>query len=215
MRRPGSVVLLAGGLLLLAGCGSSANNRSTAAPAAPSPAATLVVVSTVTPAARFQPPTPVSNPVARVNGSVQGVSGNTVMLSQGSSFMVTPQTVITVRKAGTPSALQVGKTVAITAKPQADGTLLASMVVIFAAGPNGIPLGQRPLEAGNLMTNATIDKVQATGFSATFPGGGAQVTLTPDANISVLGTGTAADITVGAMVTAGVQNGVAQTVSVQ
>ncbi len=216
MRHSGSVVFLAGSLLVLAGCGSSANNTSTAVPSAsPPPAATLAAVATVTPAARFQPPTPANNPVARVSGSVQSVSGNTVVLGQGGGFTLTPQTVITVRKPGTASALQVGQTVAITAQPQPDGALLASIVLIFPVAPNGFPLGQRPLDAGNLMTNATIDKIQSSGFSATFPGGGVQVMLAPDAQISVLGTGTAADIIAGATVTAGVQNGVAQTVSVQ
>ena len=230
------LVALGGGIVLLSACGSPSGSKY-AAPAAVSsrapatlaatvvttptvavatpaaPTATPAALTTGTPAARFQPPTPATNPVERLGGTVQTVNGNTVTLDGGKSFTLSPQTAITTRAQGTAASLQTGKVVAITAKPQSDGTLLASLVVVFAT--NGPPLGQRPLDAGNLMTNATIDKVQGNSFSATFPGGGVQVTLAPDTQVQVLGSGTPADIKPGAMIQAGVLNGVAQSVSVQ
>jgi hypothetical protein len=206
---------------LLVACGSSNNNKNTAPPTtttqAPATlAATATVSATLTPSAGFRPATPAANPVSRVSGAVQSVSGNTVTLSQGDSFMLSPQTAITMRTTTDASAFQAGKTVAITAKQQPDGTLLASMIVIFPTAPGGGSFfGQRPLDGGNLMTNATIDKVTSGGFSAVFPGGGAQVTLAPDVQILAIVSGSAADLKPGVMVMAGVQNGVAQTVSVQ
>jgi hypothetical protein len=214
-----AVTLLAG-LTLLVACGSGSNNKPAASPPSPPPPATLAAAASpavATPAAGFQPATPASNPVQRVSGTVQSVSGNTVALSQGGSLTLSPQTAITVRKTGASSDLQSGKTVAITAKQQADGTLLASMIMVFPTAPGGSSFfGQRPLDGGNLMTNATVDKVQSNGFTATFPpDGNAQVTLSPDVQISVLAAGTAADVMPGGIIVASVLNGVAQTVSVQ
>ena len=159
--------------------------------------------------------TPATNPVERLNGAVQSVTAGKVTLKDGSSFSLAPQTVITRRAPITAADLKVGQTVAITAKRQADNTLLASMIVVFPTAPNGFALGQRPLDAGNLMTNATIDKVAGSSFHATFPGGAEQVTVAPDAQLSMLATGTPADIVAGATINAAVRDGVAQQVSIQ
>jgi hypothetical protein len=204
--------------LLAAACGS-ANNGKTNQTAANSgqvaPAATIQILATTPQAATpARAATPAVNPVERVNGMVQSVAGNSVMLSGGGSFTLAPQTVISKRVAGSASTLQPGRVVAVTATRQADNTLLASLITVFPTVPNGFPLGQSPLAGGDLMTNATIDKVNGNSFSVTFPGGGAQVTLAPNAQITMLATGSAADIVAGASVVASVRDGVAQNVSI-
>jgi hypothetical protein len=159
--------------------------------------------------------TPATNPVERLSGTVQSIDSGKVTLKEGGSFSLAPQTVVTKRVTITATDLKTGQTVAITAKRQPDNTLLASMVVVFPTAPNGFALGQRPLDAGNLMTNATIDQVAGNAFHATFPGGAEQVNLAPDAQLSQLAAGTQADITPGATITAAVRDGVAQQISIQ
>lgn len=197
---------------------SAAATPAGAAATAP-PIATAAAAPSQSPAAGAAGPaglgTPATNPVERLSGAVLSVDAGKIALKDGNSFSLAPQTVITKRATITAADLKVGQTVAITAKRQPDNTLLASMVVVFPTAPNGFPLGQRPLDAGNLMTNATIDKVSGNDFHATFPGGAEQVTVAPDAQLSLLAAGTPADIVAGAMITAAVRNGVAQQVSIQ
>ncbi len=238
------IVPALGAGLLLAACGSSNNGNhgnaaanaaggaatalsapATAAAATP-PAGAATASPIATPAVPSRSPsagaagpaglgTPATNPVERLNGVVQSVDAGKVTLKDGSSFSLSSQTVVTKRAAITAADLKTGQTVAITAKRQPDNTLLASMVVVFPSAPNGFALGQRPLDAGNLMTNATIDRVSGNSFHATFPGGAEQVTLAPDAQLLTLASGTPADIVAGATVAAGVRDGVAQQVSIQ
>ncbi len=221
MKRFILTAILAGAVVLLAACGSSTSYSRSSAPSGNAPAAAAPALSSTwapaatTPAARAAAATPAANPVERVSGTVQRVEGDTVSLMEGGSFTVTEQTAITRREPGTVAALQPGRTVAVTAKRQPDNTLLASLVTVFPTAPNGFPLGQRPLDGGNLMTNATVDTVQGNAFTVTFPGGGARVNLAPDAKITLLAAGSRADITVGEMVSASVRDGVAQTLSLQ
>lgn len=212
-------VLLAAALtaLVAAGCGSGNNGNKNAAANSGQPTVAATIQLLATPTNGMATPTaaatPAVNPVARVNGVVKGISGTTVDLSDGNSFMLSPQTTITKRVAATASALQPGRVVAVTATRQPDNTLLATLITVFPVAPNGFPLGQSPLAGGDLMTNATIGTVNGNSFSVTFPGGGAQVTLAPNAQITQLAQGTAADIVAGTMLTAAVRDGVAQTVS--
>jgi hypothetical protein len=64
------------------------------------------------------------------------------------------------------------------------------------------------------MTNATIDQVTGTSFTVKFTGGGANVTLAPNAQILRQVGSTPADIKAGATVSASVIDGAAQSVSV-
>jgi hypothetical protein len=212
---------LAGVAGLLAACGSSSKKSAAATQAAPvRPAQAVAAQATATPTvatvAPFNPAaTPATSAVERLNGAVQSFDGSKVVLQDGSSFSVNAQTGVTRRVTGSPSSIQTGQTVAITAKQQPDSTLVASLIVIFPNAPSGFALGQRPLDGGNLMTNATVDKVSDSGFTATFPGGGAQVTYGPSIQVQMLATGTTADIKPGAMLSAAVRDGVAQSVSLQ
>jgi hypothetical protein len=218
MRSFFGVAMAVGAIVLLAACGSSSNNNKKAATptGASQPVATRAATVAAT-AALGNPAlaTPATNPVQRVNGTVQSVDNGRVTLKEGGGFAVNDQTRVTRRTASSASALQPGQIVAITAKRQPDNTLLASLVVVFPTAPTGFQLGQSPLDQGNLMTNATVDKVSGNSFSVTFPGGSAQVTVAPDGQVATLTIGTAADIKPGAVVSAAVRDGVAQTVAIQ
>jgi len=144
------------------------------------------------------------------------VSDGKVTLQDGSSFTLDPQRPVSRLTPATMADVQPGKVVAITAKRQADNKLAASLVRILAAAPSPTFFGQSPLDAGNLMTNATVDKVDGSTFTVTFTGGGAQVILAPGGQVATVGTGSASDLKVGATVFAQVRgDGVAQQLSVQ
>jgi uncharacterized protein DUF5666 len=152
----------------------------------------------------------------RVQGVVQAVTGDRVTLADGTTFDLTRTTRITRVQRGTVADLKPGLFVAITAKPQSDNTLLASIVSVFpesvrtAAQP-----GQRPLGEGNLMTNATIEEVNGNTFTVSFGTGTAKVVVAPDAQIIRQTDVQASDIVVGDKVAANVSNGIAQSVQIQ
>ena len=202
----------------LAGCSQAAPAQPTVA--APSVAATSAPAATAAPAAATPsaaPTTaaaPATNPIDRMNGTIQSFANGTVMLSGGKSFTVSDKTRIILIQSATVSDLKSGDYVAVTAKRQPDNTLLASIVNVFPASMKGVGVGQRPMTGGNLMTNATIDQANGDSFTVTFPGGGAQVKLASDAQISKLVDGSQSDLKEGAMASAAVLKGVAQSISV-
>jgi hypothetical protein len=150
----------------------------------------------------------------RVTGTVQSVNGNTITLQDGQTFTIDSSTKVAHPVAATLQDLTKGDIVAITATKQADNSLLATIVNVFPASQQ-ITLGQRPLDGGNLMTNATVDSISDSGFSVTFPNGSAQVKLAPGARISKVADGTTADIKTGATVLATVSDGVAHNVNIR
>jgi hypothetical protein len=157
-----------------------------------------------------------ANPATRIDGRVQTVASNTITLADGASFTLTPTTRVVHQQPMTAADLKPGLFVAITATRQPDNTLLATIVSVFPASQSTtVPGGQRPLPEGNLMTNATIDQVSGNTFTVTFPGGGAKIMLAPNAQLSRRVDATPADITPGAMVSASVSNGAAQSVTIQ
>src|SRR5690349_27614 len=83
---------------------------------------------------------------ARIEGVVRTTLGDQVTLADGTSFELTRTTRITQVRPATAADLKPGLFVAITAKPQADGTLLASIVSVFPDSlKTAIQPGQRPL----------------------------------------------------------------------
>jgi len=220
-------------IALLAGCAQSAATPPTAAPAAAQPttaaasptaapaaaAPTAAATSTgaaaaTTPAANAANATPAKNPAERVQGTIQSVANNSVTLADGKTFTVSDKTRIIRVETAKASDLQSGDYVAVTAKRQPDNTLLASIVNVFPTSLKGVAVGQRPMTGGNLMTNATIDKISGDSFTVTFPGGGAQVKLAPDAQITKLVDGSPSDLKEGLAASASVVQGVAQSVQV-
>jgi hypothetical protein len=153
-------------------------------------------------------------PGNRVNGTVQSVDGSKVTLQDGTSFTMDGATRVSRPVAVALGDLHSGDVVAVTATKQPDNTLLATIVNVFP-GTQRPPLGQRPLDGGNLMTNATVDKVDSSGFSVTFPNGSAQVKLASDAKLTKIADGSAADVKTGVGLTALVSDGVARSVTVR
>jgi hypothetical protein len=189
---------------------AAATPQTGVAPASGTPAAPSVA------AAGGAVPAGTANPAARVNGRVQTVASAAVTLADGTSFDVTPTTRIIRQQPMQPADLKPGLFVAITAMRQPDNTLLASIVSVFPASlSSNVPGGQRPLPQGNLMTNATIDQVSGNSFTVSFPGGGARVTLAPNAQVIRQVDATPADITAGVMVSASVSDGKALSVMIQ
>ena len=192
-----------------------------AATTTPAPATPTAASSTATRAAAASGASGASgatgaNPATRVTGVVQTVASNKVTLVDGSSFNLALNARVIRQEIAKPSDLAAGQFVAVTAKRQTDNTLLASIVSVFSESlSKTIPGGQRPLPEGNLMTNASIDQVSGNSFTVSFTGGGAKVTLAPDAQIFRQIDGTPADVKPGAKISAGVLDGTAQTVQLQ
>jgi len=186
-----------------------------AAAAPPTPVPTPTVAATATAAAA-----PAANGAApagtRMNGVVQSVTGSSVTLANGTSFTISSNTRFLHAVDVGVSDLQSGDLVAVTAKKQDDGTLLASVVNVFPKSIQAnIRQGQSPMAAGNLMTNAAVDTVANGGFTVKYPDGTAQVKLAPDAKVTKLADGTLADVKVGSTVLALVVNGVARSVTIR
>jgi predicted lipoprotein with Yx(FWY)xxD motif len=146
---------------------------------------------------------------------VQAVAGGQLTLTSGRGFALPASARVLRSVPITPTDLKPGDYVAITAKRQPDNTLLASIVNIFPPSLGQVAPGQRPMPEGNLMTNATIDQVQGTGFTVSFPGGGARVQLAPDARLARLVEASVAELQPGDTISAQVANAEARSVTIQ
>jgi hypothetical protein len=158
----------------------------------------------------------------RVSGTIQRVDGDQVTLQSGERFAVTSDARIIRSVPVDPTTLQPGDFVAVTAKRQPDNTLLASIVNIFPDSMRGLGIGQRPMDDGNLMTNATIsdgpnlmtnatiDTASGRSFSVTFPDGNDEVHLADDAKVNQFEAADTSALTTGASISASVTDGNAQ-----
>jgi predicted lipoprotein with Yx(FWY)xxD motif len=160
-------------------------------------------------------PATTATPATRVSGAIQAVANDKVTLQDGSSFAINSSTQVARVVAGTLSDLKPGDYVAITAKRQPDNSLLASMVNVFPPAAKGVANGQFPMTGGNLMTNATIDKVTNGGFTVAFPGGGATIALASDAKVTRSVAADQSALTAGTNISASVRDGIAQSITVQ
>lgn len=158
---------------------------------------------------------PAVAPGTRVSGAIQTIADNKVMLQDGASFAVASSTQISRVVSASLGDLRPGDYVAVTAMRQPDDSLKATVVNIFPAAARGAANGQFPMTGGNLMTNAAIAKVSASGFTVSFPGGGENVTLASDARITRSVAAQQSALTPGARITAAVRDGVAQSITVQ
>lgn len=206
MKKSIGTLVTAGTMVLLAACGSGGGyNHSAAGGNAPAVQSNQVI-GTVAASA--------TSAGDRLSGTVQSVDGGKVTLREGGSFNLSGQTAVTKLAPARLADLQAGRTVHVTADRQPDNTLLASVVVVDEPGRT-TRLGQSPMSSGALMTNATINTIAGNTMTVVFPGGGAHVTLAPDAKIMTFANGTAADISQGATVFATISGGVAQSVYIQ
>jgi hypothetical protein len=205
MRRPLLLIVLAMLTLLIVACGAA---TPTAVPAA-APTAPPAAQATVP--ARASASASVTAPPAFIDGTIQGLTADRVTLADGQSFAVTPRTSYVKQAVAQASDLVPGVYVGIKGKKQADGTLLATLIDIFGQKGAG---NQFPLIGGDLMTNATIDKVEGTKLTVSFTGGGAYVTLAPNVQIYRDQAGVVSDVKAGSMVTIVVSNGAAGAIRV-
>jgi len=155
----------------------------------------------------------------RVDGTAQSATATALTLTDGTVIQITAATRTIRTDRATLADLKTGQFVAITAKQQPDGTLLATIVNVFPAsiGAN-IPAGQRPLTEGNLMTNApiaAIDQVSGSSFTVTFSGNTVKVVLASNAVITAQTDVKPTDIPVGTKISATVRAGVAQGIQFQ
>jgi hypothetical protein len=180
-----SIGALALVLLATAACGPTASAGPASSPT-PEPSPTSPAASPTSPAA--SPAAAAASPSAaageRVDGTVQALAGGTLTLTSGRSISVPPSTRVTRSTPITAGDLRSGDYVAITGVRQPDNTVPATIVNVFPPSLGQVAPGQRPLPQGNLMTNATVEQVQGSQLTVTFPGGGARVQLAPDATIT-------------------------------
>ena len=150
-------------------------------------------------------------PPAFIDGTIASLTADRITLTDGQSFAVTARTGYVKQAVAQASDLVPGIYIGIKGKKQADGTLLATLIDIFGQKGAG---NQFPLIGGDLMTNATIDKVEGTRLTVSFTGGGAFVTLAPNVQIYRDQAGTVDDVKTGSMVTIVVSNGAAGAIRV-
>jgi hypothetical protein len=211
------IVATLGLTALVAACGGPRPAASAGAPA--------VSMTTPVTSAALQPaggaPTG-----SRVSGTVERVDGDQVVLQGGEHFAIGSDARVIRSVPVDPLTLQPGDFVAVTAKRQPDNTLLASIVNIFPEAMRGLGVGQRPMDGGNLMTNATIsdvpnlmtnatiDATSGSTFSVTFPEGSDEVHLADDAKVNQFEMANQSAIAPGASISALVSEGTAQFVTI-
>lgn len=213
-----SLVVALGFVVVCTACGSDDGKPSSSGQSAPAPSPTVAPPSlpTVAAASLSGAPGGSAGAASRVNGTVQTSAGGQVTLSDGTKFDLAPNARIGRLQSIKAGDLKAGQFVAITSKRQPDNTLLASVVSIFPDSlVNVVPGGERPLPEGNLMTNATIDSISGNSFTVVFTGGGAKVTIAPDAYLIKQIDATANDLTPGTKVSAAVANGVSNSLLIQ
>lgn len=148
------------------------------APAAPSPSP--APAPTATPV--FPHPPPPGAGHEQVRGVVQTVAEGRLTLTGGTSATLTPETRyirVTLKK---PADLQAGQFIGVTAKPESDGTLVATHIGMFPAGST-VPAGQRPDWNDTLMSNVSITALEGNTLTVALPAGPGKVRLAPDAQV--------------------------------
>jgi len=154
----------------------------------------------------------------RASGVVVSNADGVVTLDDGSSFSVDNATRVTTARAATVDDLQAGEYAAITAVRMDDGTLLASMVVVFPESSRGSNERQFEMGDGNLMTNATIgemtiDEVVGGFLMVTFQGQMDHVLVPANAQVVVRTDASVSDIQPGVTISANVTDGVASSIT--
>lgn len=97
----------------------------------------------------------------RVIGQIEGVDGPTLVVKtkQGETKVnITPNVAVFGVEKETAAGIKKNDFIGVGATPQADGTLKAIRVMVFAESQRGTGEGHRPwTQPGTTMTNATVD----------------------------------------------------------
>ncbi len=175
---------------------SAAASAKPAASASAKPAASAA--ASAKPAASAQ-----ANPTF-IDGTVASADAAKLTLAEGNKALtITPTTTFRKLEKESPSGVKPGQFVAITAKQQLDGTMLASFLrVQDTPGPNA---SQFPMDyiangqpqPGNVMINAPIKSADANGMVVTLPGGDATIKYAPNVEVRHQADGSASDLAPG------------------
>jgi len=150
-------------------------------------------------------------PVVRIRGTIASVEGNTVTIKPRVGDAVTVRLGDAVRVAGASAAkisdIQPDSYIGTAATPQADGTLKALEVAVFASSMRGTGDGHYPwdLEKENTMTNGAVGAVTGTAnrtITVTYAGGQKTITVPDDVPVVALAPADAGLIKPGARVVA-------------
>jgi len=164
-------------------------------------AATLLVVAAISAAWAQDKP-------QRVSGKLTGVQGNVLTVGTKSGDekvgLTEKAKVLTIGK-GAVSDIKAGAFIGVGAQPQADGTLKAIRIMIFAESQRGTGEGHRPWDKpGTTMTNATVDTtvsgVDGQVLMVKYKGGEKKVIVVPETVILMRLDGTRGDLKTGANV---------------
>ena len=102
----------------------------------------------------------------RVLGQIEGVDGPTLVVKtkQGETKVnITPNVAVFGVAKETAAGIKKNDYIGVGAQPQADGTLKAIRVMVFAESQRGTGEGHRPwTQPGTTMTNATVDTTVAS-----------------------------------------------------
>jgi hypothetical protein len=162
---------------------------------------------------------------ARIVGTVSAVEAHAVIVSadgKSERVDVDDKTRVSVRTPVPHSVLDNNAYVGVTATPQADGTLLASEVHVFADAQRGVGEGHHPMNGppGTTMTNATVKAVNvqtkssmtnatvsaasagngARRLTLTYPGGTQTIVVPDDVPVVTTRSGDLASLAIGAHV---------------
>jgi hypothetical protein len=165
-----SVIVLALTLPLVLGC------TVPSARGAESPVATSV-------------PEPASGPNSQLpsflNGTVHNASPGALVLTDGQTFDISQATMFYQLERLTLADLNAGEYVRTTAKPQPDGTLLASLIVVpvSATQNQNFPPFQFPIGGDDLMNTARITSVNGDGMEIALASGEVRVSFLPQVDI--------------------------------
>jgi hypothetical protein len=163
-------------------------------------AATLLAVAAMAAAAQDRP--------QRVSGKLTALEGNVLTINTKSGDSKVGLTekakVLTIGK-GTVADIKKGSFIGVGAQPQADGTLKAIRIMIFAESQRGTGEGHRDWDKpGTTMTNATVDTtvagVDGQALVVKYKGGEKKVLIVPDTVILLRLDGTRGDLKTGANV---------------
>jgi opacity protein-like surface antigen len=144
----------------------------------------------------------------RVSGKLTALEGNVLTINTKSGDTKVGLTdkakVLTIGK-GTVADIKAGSFIGVGAQPQADGTLKAIRIMIFAESQRGTGEGHRPWDKpGTTMTNATVDTtvkgVDGQVLVVKYKDGEKKVLIVPDTIILLRLDGTRGDLKTGANV---------------
>jgi Domain of unknown function (DUF5666) len=163
-----------------------------------------VATSSQTAAAATDVPAPpgAANPQlpSFLNATVQNVTPDALTLVDGATFRISQATMFYRLKEQTTDDLSTGDYVRITARPQSDGGLLASQIVVPVGLTQNFPPFQFPIGGGELMNTARITTLDAGGMTIALASGDVHVTFAPEIDIRREVVGSLADVNSGSAV---------------